>query len=97
MVFRLLRDIITGVLGAASIFLRRWRRARCRTIGFRELRNTAATLMLPEKQHPNKVPELLGHATVTITLDAYSHILPSLGKEIAAPMDRIFAAATAAS
>lgn len=37
-----------------------------------------ATLMLSEGEHPKIVSERLGHATVGITLDTYSHVLPGL-------------------
>jgi integrase len=38
-----------------------------------------ATLLLSEGVHPKVVQELLGHATINITLDTYSHVLPELG------------------
>ena len=34
--------------------------------------------------HPKVVSERLGHATITITLDIYSHVTPALGEEVAA-------------
>jgi hypothetical protein len=33
--------------------------------------------------HPKIVSERLGHATVSLRLDTYSHVLPSLGQEAA--------------
>jgi len=44
--------------------------------------------------HPKVVQELLGHSTVTLTLDTYSHVLPALHKEVANLMERLFAAAS---
>ncbi|WP_083773490.1 tyrosine-type recombinase/integrase [Desulfofarcimen acetoxidans] len=44
------------------------------------LRHTHATLLLLQDVHPKVVSERLGHASITITLDLYSHILPSLQK-----------------
>ena len=38
-----------------------------------------ATLLLSKGVHPKVVQELLGHATINITLDTYSHVLPELG------------------
>jgi integrase len=49
-----------------------------------DLRHTHATLMLKQGVHPKIVSERLGHASITITLDTYSHVLPSL-QEAAAP------------
>ena len=46
---------------------------------FRDLRHTCATLLLSRGVHPKFVQELLGHATIAITLDTYSHVIPSMG------------------
>ena len=59
-------------------------------IRLHDLRHTCATLMLLESVHPKLVQELLGHATISITLDTYSHVLPSMGDEAARAMERIF-------
>lgn len=40
--------------------------------------------------HPKVVQELLGHSRVTVTLDTYSHVMPSLQEESAAKIDRLF-------
>lgn len=56
-------------------------------IRFHDLRHTAATLLLTQGIHPKKVQDLLGHSTISLTLDTYSHILPNLQDEVAATMD----------
>jgi len=38
--------------------------------------------------HPKVVQERLGHSTITTTLDLYSHVTTSLGREAASPMGR---------
>lgn len=43
-----------------------------------DLRHTYATIALAAGTHPKVVAERLGHATIAITLDTYSHVLPSL-------------------
>ena len=48
------------------------------SIRFHDLRHTHASLMLKQGVHPKVVSERLGHASVTITLDTYSHVLPGL-------------------
>ena len=48
------------------------------TIRFHDLRRTFATLMFSNGEHPKIVQEILGHAQITLTLDTYSHILPSM-------------------
>jgi integrase len=62
-------------------------RAGLPKIRFHDLRHTCATLMLCGGIHPKVVQELLGHASVTITLDTYSHVLPTMPGEAAGKMD----------
>ncbi|MEK5450980.1 tyrosine-type recombinase/integrase [Paenibacillus sp. FSL R7-0331] len=47
-------------------------------IRFHDLRHTHATLLLKAGVHPKIVQERLGHSSINITLDTYSHILPNL-------------------
>ena len=47
------------------------------------LRHTCATLLLLHNVNPKVVSERLGHATIGITLDTYSHVLPSMQKDAA--------------
>jgi integrase len=48
------------------------------TLRFHDLRHTFATLMLKGGEHPKVVQEMMGHATINITLDTYSHVLPDM-------------------
>ena len=50
-------------------------------IRFHDLRHTCATLLLGKGVHPKFVQELLGHATISITLDTYSHVIPAMGDQ----------------
>lgn len=50
---------------------------------FHDLRHTAATLMLQQGIHPKIVQERLGHSDITLTLNTYSHVVPSMQKEAA--------------
>lgn len=52
-------------------------------VRFHDLRHTAATLMLGRDVHPKLVSEMLGHASIGITLDTYSHVLPTMHREAA--------------
>jgi integrase len=56
-------------------------------IRFHDLRHTAATLLLGRGVNPKIVSEMLGHASVGITLDTYSHVLPTMQQSAAAEMD----------
>ncbi len=57
------------------------------TVRFHDLRHTAATLLLGRGVHPKLVQELLGHATIAVALDTYSHVLPGMGDQTAAAME----------
>ena len=54
-----------------------------------DLRHTAATLRLVNGEHPKVVQEMLGHASITLTMDTYSHVLPGMQEESAARLDRL--------
>jgi integrase len=56
---------------------------------FHDLRHTAATLMLTRGVHPKIVSEMLGHATIAITLDTYSHVLPTMQQAAARAMEDV--------
>lgn len=60
-----------------------------------DLRHTHATLLLLAGVHPKIVSERLGHSTINITLDTYSHVLPGMQKESARKLDEmLFASRT---
>jgi integrase len=54
---------------------------------FHDLRHTAATLMLQQGIHPKVVQERLGHSQISLTLDTYSHVLPSMQEDAAQKLD----------
>jgi integrase len=56
-----------------------------------DLRHAHATLMLGSGVHPKVVSERLGHASVNITLDTYSHVLPGLQAAAAEALDALLA------
>jgi site-specific recombinase XerD len=58
-----------------------------RSVRVHDLRHTCATVLLKMGQHPKYVQVLLGHATIAITLDTYSHMLPGMGDGLADAMD----------
>ena len=57
-------------------------------IRFHDLRHTHATLLLKEGIQVKIVSERLGHANIAITLDTYSHVLPSMQTQAAEGIDR---------
>jgi integrase len=46
---------------------------------FHSLRHTCATLLLSKNVNPKIVSEMLGHATISQTMDTYSHVMPGMG------------------
>lgn len=68
------------------------KRAGVPDIRFHDLRHTAATLLLEQGVHVKYVSEMLGHSTIAVTLDLYSHVTPSMHGEAARAMERVFAA-----
>ncbi|GAC1629402.1 MAG: site-specific integrase [Chloroflexota bacterium] len=66
------------------------RNAELPIIRVHDLRHTAATYLLSSGTHPKVVQELLGHSSIALTLDTYSHVLVGLQKEVASQMDGLF-------
>ncbi len=64
--------------GVTGTFERLSRVAGLPRIGLHDLRHTAATLMLANGENPKVVQERLGHSWISITLDLYSHVVPTL-------------------
>jgi integrase len=58
-------------------------------IRFHDLRHSAATLLLEEGMHPKIVSEMLGHSTIAITLDLYSHVTPTMQRQATEAMNRL--------
>jgi len=54
-----------------------------------DLRHTCASLLLGANEHPKVVSERLGHASITLTLDTYSHVLPSMQQGASDKLERI--------
>jgi integrase len=57
-------------------------------IRFHDLRHSCATLLLEQGVSPRVVQELLGHASIAITLGIYSHVRPELEREAAEKLER---------
>jgi integrase len=68
-------------------FKRIIKRTQLPDIRLHDLRHTCATLLLSKAVHPKLVQTLLGHKSIKITLDTYSHVLPELNEWTAEAMD----------
>jgi integrase len=69
-------------------------RAGLPTIRFHDLRHSAATLMLSRGVHPKMASEMLGHSTIAITLDLYSHVTANMQRQAADAIDAALAGPT---
>ena len=63
------------------------RESRVPKIRFHDMRHTSATLLSAEGVHPNIVQERLGHAEISMTLNRYRHITPSMQRQVADTID----------
>lgn len=70
-------------------FKRHLKKAGLPDVRFHDLRHTCATLLLSARVNPKVVSELLGHASVSITLDLYSHVIPDMQQDAAETMGRM--------
>ena len=68
------------------------KRAGVARITLHGLRHTHATQLLLNNVHVKTVSERLGHANITITLETYAHVLPSMQQDAADKLDAMFGA-----
>lgn len=69
-------------------FRRVTERAGVPRIRFHDLRHCHATLLLQQGVHPKVVQERLGHSTIAMTLDTYSHIVPGMQEQAALELEQ---------
>ena len=65
------------------------KQAGLRPIRLHDARHTHASLMLKQGIHPKIVQERLGHASIQMTLDTYSHVAPGLQEAAAVSFDNL--------
>ena len=66
-------------------------RAGLPRLRFHDLRHSAATLLLAQGIPPRVIMETLGHSQISMTMNLYAHVLPTLQREAADRMDELFA------
>jgi integrase len=59
------------------------------TLRFHDLRHSAASLLLSQGVHPRAIMELLGHSSITVTMNVYGHVMPAMMRDAADKMDAI--------
>jgi integrase len=80
----------TSIARAFRTFLRNHNLPQIR---FHDLRHSHASHMLASNVHPKVVQERLGHSSIGITLDTYSHVMPNMQADAAATINAAFQAA----
>jgi integrase len=58
-------------------------------IRFHDLRHSSATMLLSMGVHPKIVQEILGHSQISMTMDTYSHVLPTMQKEAMSKLNEL--------
>lgn len=86
-------DQLGGPLRKSNFIRREFKQAIRRSglpeLHFHGLRHTAATLLLSQGVNAKVVQEMLGHSTVSMTLDTYSHVTPSLQRSAANALNEL--------
>jgi integrase len=72
---------VVSLTHAVSAFLEPW------GITMHKLRHSHASHLLASAIHPKIVQERLGHSSISITIDTYSHLMPNMQSEAAAAID----------
>jgi integrase len=67
------------------------RRAGLPDIRFHDLRHSCASLLVAQRVHPRLVMEILGHSTITLTMNTYAHIMSEEQRQAVSLMDSLFA------
>ena len=65
------------------------RAAQLPQIRLYDLRHSCATLLLIAEENPKVVSERLGHSTIVLTLDTYSHVLPTMQQGASARLEKL--------
>jgi integrase len=78
---------LSGIHVLRYEFLPLLKRAGLPRLRFHDLRHSCATLLLGRGVNPKIVSEMLGHSTVAITLDRYSHVLPTMQAAAASALE----------
>jgi len=81
-----------SILNPSNLRNRSFKRIKARTgvredLRFHDLRHTCATILLEQGVNAKVVSEMLGHASITITLNTYSHVLPDMQDTAADAME----------
>ena len=84
-------NVFGGTMSGTNLLWQRFRpllkRAGLPRVRFHDLRHTCATILLRAGKHPKYVQEMFGHASISITLDTYSHVIEGMDGGLEDAMD----------
>jgi integrase len=63
--------------------------AKLEGVHFHDLRHSSASLMLADGVHMKSIQAILGHSTISMTMDTYAHLMPDSQRQAAATFDRL--------
>jgi integrase len=66
------------------------------SLRFHDLRHTFASILIAQGEHPKKISEQLGHASIAITIDRYGHLFDRSYSDVSDALERAWAAAETA-
>ncbi|MGN6362753.1 MAG: site-specific integrase, partial [Thermomicrobiales bacterium] len=96
--------VFTNTLGGpldASHLVRAFKahlvRAGLPAVRFHDLRHSCASLLLAQGVHPRVVMEILGHSTITLTMNTYSHVMPQAERQAVDLLQSLFEAPAASA
>jgi integrase len=72
-----------------------WEKAGLASLGLHDARHTFASLLIASDADVKQISRIMGHSSVTVTLDVYGHLLPGYEAEAGAKMDAYLAGALA--
>jgi integrase len=82
-----------------DLLLKRFLRPAVQKVGLppqlrvHDLRHTCVSLLIELGAHPKAIQERLGHSSITVTMDVYGHLFPSLSEALTERLDDVFRAA----
>jgi integrase len=90
-----------GLLDAQNIVNRHFKpllkRAGLPAIRLYDLRHSHATLLMAAGEHPKVVQERLGHSTITLTLDTYTHVVPGMQELASSRLEALLSSSATAA
>lgn len=82
-----------GPLRGSTLRSRHYKPAAARAglegLRFHDLRHTCVALLVQLGAHPKAMQEWLGHSSITMTLDQYGHLFPSIEEALAGRLDEL--------